>query len=213
MLDVYTHRIRINEFFRDYDPHNCGHITVNQFFAAIAQLGLPLDQHERKIIHAQFCSSDGRMKYREFTSSVNACNVFIPHLLVFTMEGLETDPLKVVEPPKREFLVQVILNSSYCKNVNQLSSQEEERLEKILAYMRKVVSERRLLLAPLFKDFDKHLGNLGKITRAHFCRILSTVNLLVSEEDLVLLFKKYEGKSPGRIHYMEFVRAVDPDSK
>jgi hypothetical protein len=59
---------------------------------------------------------------------------------------LEKNPLLEVSPPAREFLVQ---------GCNELSPAEESRCKEIIARFRGLIAERRLLLAPFFKDFDK----------------------------------------------------------
>ena len=85
------------------------------------------------------------------------------------------------------------------------------------------------MLEPYFHDFDKvkilffgfclissqilGFGNVGRVTRAQFSRILSMVRLRLSEEDLHILCKKYEDRFEGRIMYLDFVKAVDPESK
>jgi Ca2+-binding EF-hand superfamily protein len=75
------------------------------------------------------------------------------------------------------------------------------------------MKERRLLLAPFFKDFDKYLGHVGRVTRSHFSRLCSTMKLDVSDSDLHILFKKFEDRRQAKVNYMEFIRTIDPDSK
>ena len=68
------------------------------------------------------------------------------YLSVFTQSNLEKDPLAEVIPPARDYLVQ---------GCNELSPAEETRCREIIARFRTLMKERRLLLAPFFKDFDK----------------------------------------------------------
>ncbi|KAJ3064679.1 hypothetical protein HDU99_004399 [Rhizoclosmatium hyalinum] len=74
--------------------------------------------------------------------------------------------------------------------------------------------ERRLLLAPFFEDFDRKLGRnvRGLVTRSHFSRLLSTMRMDVKETDLHLLFKKFENKQQTKVNYIEFLRAIDPET-
>ena len=43
----------------------------------------------------------------------------------------------------------------YLKGTNELSSAEEARCAEIIAHFRSLIAERRLLLTPFFKVFDK----------------------------------------------------------
>ncbi len=35
----------------------------------------------------------------------------------------------------------------------------------------------------------------------------------ISDEDLHILFKKYEDRGQSKVNYMEFIRTIDPDSE
>ncbi|KAJ3060638.1 hypothetical protein HK102_009416, partial [Quaeritorhiza haematococci] len=76
--------------------------------------------------------------------------------------------------------------------------------------LQKKMDEKRPLIAPFFKDFDRGLGNLGRVTPSHFSRLLGMMKMDVSEPELIILVKKYEDKEQGLINYIEFVRDVDP---
>ena len=80
---------------------------------------------------------DGRVQYRKFCNLIDT---------VFTTINLEKDPLAIVERPSPKWLLQ---------GSNELSPVEEARFNEIITRFRALVKERRLLLAPFFKDFDK----------------------------------------------------------
>jgi hypothetical protein len=67
-------------------------------------------------------------------------------MTVFTINHLESNPLAEVKPPSREWLVQ---------GTNELSAVEEARVSEIITRLRGLIAERRLLLLPFFKDFDR----------------------------------------------------------
>lgn len=191
---VYKNRIRLTEFFRDYDRHNCGIVSENQFCAGLKLCDLPIDATETMILVNSFTAEPGRVNYRDFCASIDK---------VFTINHLETNPLATVQPPSREWLVQ---------ETNELSAEEEARCTQIINRYRDVIKQRRLLIVPFFKDFDKRLGGIGRVTRAHFSRLLSTVGLDVSDRDLHILFRKYEDHTQGKLNYMEFFRTIDPET-
>ncbi len=176
------------EFFRDYDRHNCGLVSEAQFLAGLRLSSLPLEDQDIEVIKTAY-QKDGRMKYRIFCASIDR---------VFTINHLETDPLIDVKPPPREWLIQ---------GSNELSADEAKRCSEIISKFRALMKERRLLLAPFFKDFDR--GNLGRVTRSHFSRLLSMMKMDISDADLYILFKKYEDRSRGKVSYMNFIRDID----
>ncbi|KAH6588639.1 hypothetical protein BASA50_010600 [Batrachochytrium salamandrivorans] len=190
---IYKNRIRLIDFFRDYDRHNCGLITLPQFFAGVSLASLPIDALESPILISHYQDYTGRVNYRRFCTSIDS---------IFTTNHLEQDPLYNVKPVSREWLMH---------GPNELSEAEEKRCSQIILRYQEIMKKNRLLLAPYFKDFDKHLGNTGRVTRSHFSRILSTNRLDVSDNDLHILFKKFEDRTQGRINYMEFIRTIDPE--
>nr|KAJ3422717.1 hypothetical protein HK105_006776 [Polyrhizophydium stewartii] len=195
---VYKNRVRLIEFFRDYDRHNCGVVTEPQA-SRVRLASLPLEQSEYAVLRAQYQDNTGRVNYRRFCKSIDDADA----KAVFTINNLERSPLTSVHPPSRDWLMQ---------GSNELTPPEEARCAQIIARFRTIMKQRRLLLAPFFKDFDKYLGNMGRVTRSHFSRLLSTNNLHVSDDDLHILFKKYEDRTQGKVNYMEFIRTIDPDT-
>ncbi|KAI9346901.1 hypothetical protein BDR26DRAFT_916308 [Obelidium mucronatum] len=191
---VYKDRLRLIEFFKDYDRHNFGLVTEAQFRAGMHLTELHLDELEINTLVAAYKDKEGRIMYRKFCKSIEE---------IFTKSNLENDPLAEVVPPARDFLVQ---------GCNELSPVEEARCQQIIARFRTLMKERRLLLAPFFKDFDKYLGNIGRVTRSHFSRLLSTMKLDVSDNDLHILFRKFEDRQQSKVNYMEFIRTIDPET-
>ncbi|KAJ3086780.1 hypothetical protein HK100_008592, partial [Physocladia obscura] len=191
---VYKDRIRLIEFFKDYDRHNCGLVTEAQFRAGLRLSEITIDTSQINSVIKEYQDKQGRVAYRRFCYSIEE---------IFTKSNLENNPLADVAPPAREFLVQ---------GCNELFPNEELRCQEIISHFRILMKERRLLLAPFFKDFDKHLGNIGRVTRSHFSRLLSTMKLDVSDSDLHILFKKFEDREQTKVNYMEFIRTIDPET-
>ncbi|KAJ3144617.1 hypothetical protein HDU89_008122 [Geranomyces variabilis] len=194
---VYKERIRVIEFFRDYDRHNNGLVTEAQFRAGLRLASLELKEVEIKSLLVVYQESDGRVRYRDFSDSIEQ---------VFTMKDLEKDPLLEVGPIPRQLLVQ---------GANTLAAEDESRCQQILDRLHGLVTERHLLLEPFFKDFDMYLGQciIGRVTRSHFQRLLSSMKLDLSERDLHILFAKFEHEdAPDQINYGAFIMAVDPET-
>ncbi|KAI8915263.1 hypothetical protein DFJ77DRAFT_461862 [Powellomyces hirtus] len=194
---VYKDRIRVIEFFRDYDRHNNGLVAEAQFRAALRIASIELKEPEIRALLNVYQEPDGRVRYRQFSDSIEQ---------VFTMKDLEKDPLLEVGPIPRELLVQ---------GANTLAPEEEVRCKELLDRLHGLVKERHLLMEPFFKDFDQYLGNctIGRVTRSHFRRLLSTMKLDLSDRDLHILFSKFQHlESPDQINYAAFMFAVDPET-
>ncbi|KAJ3255547.1 hypothetical protein HK103_006183 [Boothiomyces macroporosus] len=191
---VYRNRIRLIEFFRDYDRHNCGLVTQTQFATGIRLARLPIDTNEVDVLLKSYGTLDGRANYRKLCASIDT---------VFTINNLEQNPLQEVKPPSKDWLIQ---------SCNRLEPHEEQQCNQIIARLQTIVKERRILIAPLFKDFDRFLGNLGRVSRSHFSRLLVMMGMNISDEDLHILFRKYEDHEEGRINYQEFIKRIDPET-
>ncbi|KAJ3015173.1 hypothetical protein HKX48_004754 [Thoreauomyces humboldtii] len=194
---VYKDRIRVIEFFRDYDRHNNGLVTEAQFRAGLRVASIELKEPEINALLNVYQDGQGRVRYRQFSDSIEQ---------VFTMKDLEKDPLLEVGPIPRELLVQ---------GANSLQASDEARCTELLGRLQGLVTERHLLLEPFFKDFDMYLGQgvIGRVTRSHFHRLLSSMKLDLSDRDLHVLFSKFEyTESPDQINYGAFFRAIDPET-
>ncbi|KAJ3380738.1 hypothetical protein HDU92_005792 [Lobulomyces angularis] len=208
---VYRNRIRLIDFFSDYDRHKCGLISKAQFQAGLKMLiedsKISLVGLEVNALLSVYENGDGRVLYRKFCSSIDSgrMRILIEKLIftfsVFTIDNLEYNPTAEVSLPARDFLIQ---------GSKKLSPTEEARCKEILSRFKTKVSERRPLLTPYFYDFDTVLstGKMGCISKSHFSRLLSTMKLDISENDLKILFKKYE--DCNRINYLEFIHTIDP---
>ncbi|KAJ2997789.1 hypothetical protein HDV02_005158 [Globomyces sp. JEL0801] len=186
---VYKNRLRLTEFFKDYDRHNSGVVTQSQFLTGIVLARLPVEESGLQVLVKKYATADGRANYRD--------------MCIFTINNLEQNPLCDLKPPSREWLIQ---------SSNPLEPSEEESFKKIIHRLHTLMKERRLLLSPFFKDYEKYLGNMGRVTKSHFSRLLTMMGLNLSEEDLHILFRKYSDEKDGRINYMEFIRNVDPET-
>ncbi|KAJ3281298.1 hypothetical protein HDU76_008958, partial [Blyttiomyces sp. JEL0837] len=60
---VYKDRVRLIEFFKDYDRHNCGLVTEAQFRAGLRLSELPLDKMQINIVVDAYKEPDGRVAY------------------------------------------------------------------------------------------------------------------------------------------------------
>ncbi|XP_047366820.1 uncharacterized protein LOC124955844 [Vespa velutina] len=182
---IFEHRIRIYEFFKDFDPLNDGKITVSQFrrgldalqVSSLGRLYIAETNIHALITFYKDPNDPDRVCWRTFEDDINQ---------VFTVKELEKLPtLKVVSPPKEiEELGKRGATDWQCekKSIRELC---EDTLQKV----RHRVEERRILLKQFFKNYDKN--NLGHVTRAQMRQVLTTATVLLSSEEEFALEQRY----------------------
>ncbi|KAF7382800.1 hypothetical protein HZH66_013202 [Vespula vulgaris] len=182
---IFELRIRISEFFKDFDPLNDGRVTVSQFRRGLDALQVSslgrlyiaeTDIHALITLYKDPNDLD-RVCWRTFEDDINQ---------VFTVKELEKLPnLKVVSPPKEiEELGKRGATDWQCekKSIRELC---EDTLQKV----RHRVEERRILLKQFFKNYDKN--NCGHVTRAQMRQVLTTATILLSSEEEYALERRY----------------------
>ncbi|XP_075260146.1 uncharacterized protein LOC142351824 isoform X2 [Convolutriloba macropyga] len=187
--------IRSIEFFKDYDKLRLGLCLEDEFKAG-------LDLFTRKFLHLSVkqlndltnfyrVPDDGRIYYRAFTDLIEN---------TFNIPNLDKQPLAEVQRP-----LQGILQ----RQLNPLEDVDEGRLEVVMSELAHRVKDRRLMVFPFFKDFDRGKCYSGNVTKNQFARILAILGLTVQPEDFRLLCKKFEEQHKGDINYPAFVQAID----
>ncbi|KAJ8718752.1 hypothetical protein PYW07_016308 [Mythimna separata] len=91
---------------------------------------------------------------------------------------------------------------------HQLDQWQLRRLCCLLA----TIAARDLPLKPYFQDYELVAKNDGRITFAHFARILNYIGVIVTAEDFNLLVRKFI-KDSYTIDYVDFLKAVDDVKK
>ncbi|XP_071953709.1 uncharacterized protein [Antedon mediterranea] len=191
---VHKNGVRTTEFFKDHDKLRSGVITENQFTCGL-MLCIGKEAHLTKgeVQHLVnfYKTDDGRVRYKDFCDLMeNAFNE--PHL--------EKKPeFEVVRPPL----------GALSRTLNPLSEREEERIQVVLKALSEDVKQRRLMMIPYFKDFDRSKAYTRNVTKQQFGRILHFLSLNVEPEDLNLLCRKFEVPLSGDINYPAFVQSVD----
>lgn len=91
---------------------------------------------------------------------------------------------------------------------NRLSQHEHRRLDVLLMKIAHSVRLRELVLRSYFQDYELVAKNTGTITLAHFSRVLHFVDLLLSEDDFLLLVKRFI-KDSYTVNYIGFVEEIE----
>ncbi len=85
---VVMKRVRIEEFFRDFDKLRKGKVTVPQFRSVLSMLNFPLTEGEFNSLAHKY-NVDGHFGYAQFCAAIN---------LAFTQKGIDKDPIASVKP-------------------------------------------------------------------------------------------------------------------
>ena len=78
-------RVRIEEFFKDFDKLRKGKVTINQFTTILSMLNFNLTEAEFTSLAKKYQTSDpdSQFNYFQFCASINAA---------FTVKGIDKDP-------------------------------------------------------------------------------------------------------------------------
>ncbi|CAG2250812.1 unnamed protein product [Mytilus edulis] len=153
---VLTNRLRVNEFFQDYDPLRSGSISKAQFRRGLGLLGLSklgihdlTDGHYNVLIDAyQSPDKEDQVLWTRFLHDVET---------VFTQPCLEKDPNFQV-PPQEIFRVP----KPGTVDWEQSTEDHQSIFEATMDRLRQRTNQRRVLTKPVFQDFDLH--NNGHVT-------------------------------------------------
>jgi hypothetical protein len=122
---------------------------------------------------------------------------------VFGKPGLEKSPLETYEDPQFSEAVLEHMRKT-------LDESSEQRAFEILGHIQQLVHSRRMLLKPVFQDFDranKSTYVLRRITPDRFRRAMSMFNFGLTEEELDILVHRYE--DGDSVDYLNFIEDVD----
>jgi Ca2+-binding EF-hand superfamily protein len=89
---VVMKRVRIEEFFRDFDKLRKGKVTVTQFKTVLSMLNFNLTEDEFESLAKKY-NADGMFNYYDFTHVINSA---------FTKKGIDKDPVANVKPVTRD---------------------------------------------------------------------------------------------------------------
>ena len=121
----------------------------------------------------------------------------------FTTAGMEKDPDLQV---KRQVFGE--------QRPIELPAPREERVQAILAALRRRVEVRRVLVKPLFSDYEQQVNSakvVDHITRSQMVQALSRLHVELTAEDAAL-FERYDTLNDGTVNYIALVRDIDPTS-
>ncbi|KAK1121499.1 hypothetical protein K0M31_010302 [Melipona bicolor] len=171
---IFENRIRISEFFKNFDALNTGKTTISNFKRGLDGLQI---------------SSLGRLYLAE--TEIDALVTLYkdpndPDRVLFTVKELEKLPTLKVEVPPKEIAE---LSRKGASRWQCEGRDIRDLCEKTLLKIRHRVEERRILIKQFFKDYDRH--NKGHVSRSQLRQVLSIAAVLLSEEEEFALERRY----------------------
>lgn len=186
-------RLRMKDYFEDFDPLRKGFCTPTQALTVFGILKLEMNQSGMGELCGIYCDERGLFNYAQFAFDVDQA---------FCKDGLEQEPLTRICVPDANATLparksQMLLDLDVTRRIDEL--EEEIRVR---------IRERRMLLIPVFEDFDPI--HRGHVTKSQFARVMFTMGFRLDENDIDRLSRRYCDKGNSReFNYKDFMRSVD----
>lgn len=179
-------RIRISEFFRDFDKLRTGFITNAQFRIGLNLGKIQISQEEFKLLTEFFkAPKEGEhMLWKEFSDSIDQ---------VFTKKELEKSVDTILGDTRT--------NTNYGRR--QPTDAERAVVQEIVEQFQEVVRKNRLDAKSFFQDFDHHRH--FKVSPKIFRQVLTTHGFPLNEHQTELVSLVY-GNENYDIKYAEFLK-------
>ncbi|KAL1506511.1 hypothetical protein ABEB36_005862 [Hypothenemus hampei] len=198
---VFRNRLRVNTFFKHFDLLNSGRITVGQFHRGLDALAvngkqrffLSLPDVQAIINQYRDPCDPTRVCWKTFEDDIDH---------VFTIKELEKTPsLKV--PIKDAEHNKYMFRGKDWQSVN---TEHRSLCEDAVYKVKQKIIHRRILLKPMFKDFDKH--NNGHVSLNQMRQALNSNGILLSDDELFALEERF--KNDMGFNYVWFLTEVEP---
>jgi len=134
---IVMKRVRIEEFFRDFDKLRKGRVTKNQFKSILSMMNFTMTENEFDHLALKYETSDPEkfFNYAAFTHNMN---------LAFTTKGIDKAPTVKVAPVTANDTI--LARRKYLDGNNA----DEMAVHQILDEYRTAVNNRRIHLKPQF---------------------------------------------------------------
>jgi len=193
---IVEKRLRMEEYFADFDALRKGFCTAGQLKAVLTILNLEkeIDRNDFNHLAEAYSREDGMFCYALFCRDVNAA---------FTIPGLEKDPMAQTPLPD------ATTTAPGRRNRMTLSSKEKQKVNALEEKIRDRVAKRRVWLRPPFLDMDK--AHKGFVTRSQFGRCMGLLGFELDQTEIALLSAVYcDRGNHNDFNYVDFIKANDP---
>lgn len=175
MSIVFKNRIRVREFFRDFDKLRAYTCSERAFQSALSMAKIDLTAPELEVLFERYRNGSG------FTQNINY-DAFLQSIeRVDTIKELEKTPL-------REYAT-MAPNPAARPVTCMLPEAENENLSRLMSSLSEVMHKTRMNLRPAFVERDLH--HSGRVTKWRFRQILTLHKINLNDAEFELLYTKY----------------------
>eukprot|EP00747_Dinoflagellata_sp_TGD_P162152 gnl/TRDRNA2_/TRDRNA2_179447_c0_seq1.p1 gnl/TRDRNA2_/TRDRNA2_179447_c0~~gnl/TRDRNA2_/TRDRNA2_179447_c0_seq1.p1 ORF type:complete len:490 (-),score=99.94 gnl/TRDRNA2_/TRDRNA2_179447_c0_seq1:13-1482(-) len=193
---VFPRRIRVREFFKDYDPLRCGRCTASQFQRVLKSIGVVLSEHEVALLSDHFTENGPRVVKPQEVSYDAFC---LEVDTIFATRNLEGDPASPVASP----------GSTLRTTFNHNEVQDEDLLLHALHKLAMLCKTRGVMLNKAFKvlgtsSAGNNWAKNGKVNERQFNRNFPFIKEM-SPEEIQVIIDRYRVDAPGipDVHYQQ----------
>jgi Ca2+-binding EF-hand superfamily protein len=197
---VAEKRVRLYEYFQDFDALRKGLCTQGQVKTVFTILGIDkeIDLADFRALQDCYTRDDGMFCYLDFCNDIERA---------------------FVQPPERDPLAQLASsNASFASTLSPRRNRQflsDERRQKVFELEEKIrarVRFRRCLLRAAFQDLDR--THRGHVTRTQFARIMGMLGFELNEEDVHNLCGVYcDMGNLTEFNYLDFCMSCDPQEQ
>ena len=191
---IVMKRIRIEEFFRDFDKLRKGRVTRPQFKSILSSMNFTLTNDEFKALAKKYETADPErfFRYVDFCKNIN---------LAFTIQGIDKAPTTRVAP--------ITQNDTLLARRKYLAGAPmQQEIDDILEQYKTEVKNKRIHLKPVFQDYD--ITRNGHVTKDQFLRVLDLLRISAPQQVLQSLLRRYMDKgNVDEVNYVDFCEDID----
>ena len=186
---IVMKRVRIEEFFRDFDRLRKGRVTRAQFKSILSSMNFTLTNDEFKALAKKYETADPErfFRYADFVANMNTA---------FTMKGIDKAPTTRVAA--------VAAGDTLLARRKYLAgNQDDGEIQEILEEYKTAVKNKRIHLKPVFQDFD--ITKNGHVTKDQFLRTLDLLRIQAPQDIIQKVLRRYLDKgNVDEVNYVDF---------
>jgi Ca2+-binding EF-hand superfamily protein len=190
---VFKRRIRIVEFFQNFDRLAHGIVNRQKFRSVVGQLDLPMSEDEIQFTSKLFAleAKPDLVNYRLFCQQIND---------IFGVTELH-------RTPSHDGICRAAYLPDPSLRLNEMEGNDRAAVERIIQRMQYFVSTRRINVRQQFEDYDR-APHRNYITKTQFRQCIGRLGLTNDQGELELLCKKYRCTDLDEQNYNAFCNDV-----
>lgn len=193
---VVEKRVRLAEYFADFDPLRKGFCTAGQLKTVLTILNLEkeVDRNDFNHLVDAYSREDGMFCHALFIRDIDAA---------FSVPGLEKEPLACTPLPD------ATTTAAGRRNRMTLGAGKRDTINKLEDRIRARIFKQRILMKPMFMDMDK--AHKGLVSRNQFQRVMGMLGFEINAMEVALLAGFYcDRGNHNDFNYVDFIKACDP---